>query len=60
MTTNLFGSGNGMGRYNKALSTLNMVLFAAMPTANERITTTKNPGFLNKLRVPSLTSDQKS
>ena len=46
------GSGNGSGRRKSAQTALNMVVVAAIPTANVRITRTENPGDRSTARHP--------
>ena len=47
-----------MGRYSTAFRTLKMVLFAAIPRASDKITTTRNPGVFSELRAANRTSAQ--
>src|ERR1700736_5510318 len=59
ITTNRPGSGYGRGGYNNGFRTLKIVLLAAISNARDKNTTTKNPGFFNKLRALSRKSAQK-
>src|SRR5688572_5113547 len=50
--TSRSASGNGIGFNSNELITLNIVVFAPIPSASVMIATNVNPGFLNNIREP--------